>query len=57
MTHLFEPSICFKNDCDKLSMGACFGDPYKCKINKKAGYPKEINTDFQKDTNEVIKSV
>lgn len=42
MTHLFNPDICFKSNCDKLSFRACFGDPYNCKINKKAGYPKEV---------------
>ncbi len=42
LTHLFEPDICYKNNCDKLSHAACFGDPHNCKINQKAGYPKEV---------------
>ena len=38
----FNPEVCFKANCDKLNFGACFGNLEKCKINKKAGYPKEV---------------
>ena len=42
LTQLFNPDVCFKNNCNKLSFGACFGNLYDCKTNKKAGYPKEM---------------
>lgn len=42
-TQLFNPDICFKNNCEYLRAGYCFGILEDCKINKKAGYPREID--------------
>jgi hypothetical protein len=41
---LFNPVNCIidKKYCYNLSNGFCFGNPEKCKINNKAGYPKEV---------------
>ena len=42
ITHLFNPNICYVNNCEYLRFGSCFGILKDCKINKKAGYPKLI---------------
>jgi hypothetical protein len=42
----FDERICLKNNCPYMSnytkLPACFGNPNDCEINKKAGYPKEV---------------
>jgi len=45
-TQLFNPKICIKNNCDKLRFSCCYGTPKDCKINKKAGYPKELKKEL-----------
>lgn len=43
LIQLFNPQICKKNRCPHLWMDeTCYGGVDYCKINKRAGYPKEV---------------
>ncbi len=42
----YDQEICLKSKCPHMNpnfrIPACFGNPDTCKINNKAGYPKEV---------------
>jgi hypothetical protein len=46
INQLFDERNCMKNNCKHLFIGNksfyCYAFPEDCKINKKAGYPKEV---------------
>ncbi len=46
LIQLFDEKICQKNNCPNsnwnMKLPTCFGNPHNCKINQKAGFPKEI---------------
>jgi len=54
MIQLFDEEICQKNNCPNtnwnMKVPTCFGNPENCKINQKAGFPKEIKDEIQKKT-------
>lgn len=43
LIRLFDEKNCMKNNCPLVYDYNCFGNPETCKINNKAGYPKEVS--------------
>jgi len=58
---MFDEKICQKNNCPHINWNsiipACFGNPENCKINQKAGFPKEIKKEIYEKRNKMITKI